>query len=82
MQSKILVVKFITLAALVLGIFGVDSSMPAAAETCGKCDAVLNKDGKVVGHMCVGVAGSTHRCSATVDGCDFPEGKCDPPMGD
>lgn len=80
MQTKKLAVKLLTLAALVLGIIGVDSSVPAAAETCGKCDSIL-KDGKVIGYACLGVEGATHRCVATVDGCDFPEGKCDPPQG-
>jgi hypothetical protein len=81
MQTKKLAVKLITVVALVLGIFGVDSSVPAAAETCGKCDAVV-KDGKVIGYACLAVAGSTHRCQADPDGCTFPEGQCDPPNGD
>ena len=82
MQAKILAVKLLTLAVLVLGILGVDSSRPVAAETCGKCDDVLDKDGKLIGYACVKVQGATHRCVATTEGCDFPPGTCDPPNGD
>lgn len=82
MQTKMLAVKLLTLAALVLGIIGVDSSVPAAAETCGKCDDIVDGNGKLIGYACLGVAGASHRCVATVDGCDFPEGKCDAPKGD
>ena len=82
MQTKMLAVKLLTLIALVLGIIGVDSSVPAAAESCAKCDDITDKDGKVIGYGCVAVAGALHRCVATVEGCDFPEGKCDQPKID
>lgn len=80
MQAKKLAVKLLTLAVLVFGIFGLDSSVPVAAEICGKCDAVT-ENGQVIGYACLKVEGATKRCLADTGGCTFPEGKCDPPVG-
>jgi hypothetical protein len=80
METKKLVAKLMLLAALVVGVFSVGWSAPVQAEEtehCGKCDRVY-QNGVPMGYGCFGVSDASHRCRATVDGCDFPEGSCTP----
>ena len=81
MNRKIFTLKVLLLMTLLAGVVGVNSTAPAAAEEaekCAKCKALTNSQGQVEGYGCVKATGATHRCVATVDGCDFPEGDCAP----
>ena len=50
-----------------------------ASASCGKCAAVVDSKGNVIGYACIQTG--RHHCVATTEGCDFP-GYCDGTIGE